>query len=498
MQRRAGGEPVRTDRPPRHAVVLGGGIAGLLAAHVLTVYADTVTVVERDRYPDEPVPRAGVPQGHHIHALIAGAHRPLDALLPGITDELVERGAVRIGQPADVVQWQGAWTRRFPASHEVLSASRPLIEDQVRKRVLGASRRQITVLEGTEAVGLTGTADRVRGVTVRERESGESREIAADLVVDASGRDSHAFRWLTDLGAEPPIEELVDAGVGYATAIFRPRGAAKDATPEGATPEDAKASDAKDSDAEAGPGRSASDAAGLPYQGVYLVMGPDDPRGGALLPIEGGRWIVTLTGLRGEEPPTDEAGFRAFAAGMPQAVISEVLTGAEIDGPVRGFRGTSNVRRRYERKGRRPAGFLALGDALASFDPIYGQGMAVAARQAVALRDALAGLHRVPTTARVQRALAGAADLAWRVAAGADRSLPGATAGATPLVDRALQGYVRAAVRRRNGDEEVSRAVLEVLTLTGGPSALFAPKVVRRVLTGAEPSTPAAVPLERE
>ncbi|MFF9197809.1 FAD-dependent oxidoreductase [Streptomyces sp. NPDC014779] len=454
-------------RRTRHAVVVGGSLAGLLAARVLSEHAERVTVVERDRFPEQAEPRPGVPQGRHLHVLIEGGQRALDELLPGFMAELAALGAPRVGMPEDMVQWQnGKWFARTPASAHFFSGPRDQLEWLVRERVFADPR--IERIEGTEAVGLLGDAARVRGVLLRERGAGAPKEpypLEADLVVDASGRSTRAADWLKGIGAEAPHEETLDTGLAYSTRLFR-------------SPEPDPAVDAR---------------------GYYVVPNPGQVYSGVILPLGDGRHVVTLSGLRGDEPPTDEALFEEYARRLPHPVIADWIAKAEPLTPVYGFRRTANVRRRYDRPGRRPAGFLATGDALCAFNPIYGQGMAVAAMSAVALRRALADPRRTPTTRRVQRALLDASRQAWDISAGADKKMPGATGDAarSGAVDRVTGWYLGRVQQRAAGDPVVGAAFRAALTLTAPLTALFAPAVLRATLFGPVPPTPVAPPLRR-
>ncbi|MFK0213421.1 NAD(P)/FAD-dependent oxidoreductase [Streptomyces sp. NPDC090298] len=453
-------------RTTRHAVVIGGSLAGLLAARVLAEHAERVTVVERDRYPEGPEARPGVPQGRHLHVLVAGGQQAFDELLPGFLKELGELGAPKVGVPEDMVQWQnGRWFRRSAATSHYYSGGRPQLEWLVRRRVLADPR--VDVVEGTETVGLTGDSARVRGVRVRERGAGkEVRTLEADLVVDASGRSTKAPDWLAAIGAEPPHEETLDTGLAYSTRVYR--GPVEDPH---------------------------SDALGY-----YIVPNPTQPYGGVVLPLGDGRHLVTFSGLRGDEPPTEEGAFEEYAKRLPHPVLGEWLSRAEPDSPVYGFRQTSNVRRRYDRPGRRPAGFLATGDALCAFNPIYGQGMAVAAFGAVALRRALSDPKRTPTTRAVQRALFDASKQAWDISAGADKKMPGARGDAVrpgPL-DKVTGWYLGRVAERAPGDPLVGGAFRAALTLSAPLTAVFAPAVARAVLFGPVAQTPQGPPLRRD
>ncbi|WP_171171789.1 NAD(P)/FAD-dependent oxidoreductase [Streptomyces sp. I05A-00742] len=447
---------------------MGGSLAGLLAARVLADHADAVTVVERDRYPDGPEHRAGLPQDRHTHVLLESGRHALERLLPGIMDEMRAHGVPWVGMPNDILQWQaGRWYRRTPATKHLVTGSRPLTDWLVRRRVLADPR--IRLVEGTEVTGLTGDAGRVRGVRLRARGAGRAGEepgtLAADLVLDASGRSSRAPGWLTELGAEPPHEERIDIGLAYATRFYRAGGN-----------ED------------------------VPFRGIYVIPDATQPYGAVLLPTEGDRWTALLSGLRGSEPPTDEAGFLDFANRLPHPLFRDWLDKAEPLSAIHGYRATANVRRRYDRSGRRPAGFLATGEALCAFNPVYGQGMTVAALSALALREALNDPRRVPTTRRVQRALFATARPAWNISAGADKLLPGAVGNAAALraVDRPAARYMARVVRRAPGNPAVGAAFRAVTALTAPPSSLFAPAVARAVLLGPDPEAPAEPPLEEE
>ncbi|MFF5973506.1 NAD(P)/FAD-dependent oxidoreductase [Streptomyces sp. NPDC012769] len=454
-------------RRTRHAVVIGGSLAGLLAARVLSEHAERVTVVERDRYPEEADARPGVPQGRHLHVLIEGGQRALDDLLPGFMAELHALGAPKVGVPEDMVQWQsGKWFARTPATAYFYTGPRDQIEWLVRKRVFADPR--IERVEGHEAVGLLGDSSRVRGVLLRERGAGapkEPRALEADLVVDASGRSTRAADWLAGIGAEAPHEETLDTGLAYATRVYR----------------------------------SPADDPSVDAVGYYVVPNPSQVYAGVVLPLGDGRHLVTLSGLRDDQPPTDEALFEEYARKLPHPVVGDWIAKAEPMSPVYGFRKTANIRRRYDRPGRRPAGFLATGDALCAFNPIYGQGMAVAAMSAVALRKALADPKRTPTTRRVQRALLDASRQAWDISAGADKKMPGATGDAarSGALDKATGWYLRRVQERAAGNPVVGAPFRAALTLTSPLTVLFAPAVARQVLFGPVPRTPVEPPLRR-
>ncbi|WP_445399514.1 FAD-dependent oxidoreductase [Streptomyces sp. LE64] len=446
---------------------MGGSLAGLLAAHVLAGYADRVTVVERDRFPRGMEPRSGVPQGRHPHVLLEGGQSALEELLPGFLAELAAEGAPRVGMPSGLVQWQdGRWFRRLPATLHIHTGSRAQLEGLVRRRVL--ANPAIEVLESTEVLGLLGDASRVRGVLLRDRSEGadgERRALESDLVVDASGSRTRAPRWLTAIGAEAPREETIDTGLAYASRLYRGR----------------------------------SGVLGGDTAGYYVYPSPAQVHAGGALPLEDGTHLVIVSGLRGDEPPTSDDAFVAYVKRLPHPLLHHWLDEAEPLTPAFGYRQAANIRRRYDLPGH-PAGFLATGDALCTFNPVYGQGMAVAAMSAVALRDALAGPQRTPTTRRVQRAVLAASRQAWDISAGADRKMPGAIGNAVGSgpADRAADWYLNRVQERYPGDPVVGRAFRSVLNLSAPLTALFTPAVARVVLLRPLPRTPAVPPVAPE
>jgi 2-polyprenyl-6-methoxyphenol hydroxylase-like FAD-dependent oxidoreductase len=441
------------ERTENHAVVLGGSLAGLLAARVLADACHEVTVVDRDALvrQGEPGgsggPRPGAPQGRHIHALLARGQQVLEELFPGLTADLVARGAPVGDALGDArLLFGGHRLARAETGLIALSASRPLLEARVRDRVRALPG--VRFAPPADVVGLRPSPDRrrVTGVRLRRRAAGSAEEVLdADLVVDATGRGSRAPAWLEALGFAPAEETRVRVDVGYATRRYR-------------LPPDALAGD------------------------LACVHGPVParPRGGALARLEGGVWMLTLFGMTGDYPPTDPDGFAAFARSLRFPDIHDAVGAAEpIDDPV-GFRFMENVRRRYERARDLPEGFLALGDALCSFNPIYGQGMTVAALQALALRHHLRR-GRGPGTRPALRALTRVTDAPWELATGADLAVPGVEGRRTPKA-RLAGAYVARLQAAAAHDPALARAFVRVTGLVDPPEALLRPAIALRVL----------------
>ncbi|WP_208636975.1 NAD(P)/FAD-dependent oxidoreductase [Streptomyces swartbergensis] len=458
-----------TDRPTpaRTAVVLGGSHSGMLAARALADVADRVVVVERDALPASPGPRKGLPQARHAHMLWSGGVLAMEELLPGITGALREAGANRRPVTTDMVALgTRGWFRRWAESHHVILAGRDLLDATVRARVL--ADRRIEVVERAEAVGLTGTEAAVTGVRIRPPD-GPERTLDADLVVDASGRGSQAARWLTALGLPPAERREVDAGLAYASRLYLAPAAARDGFPVVNIQPDRR---------EGGPGRA-----------------------GFLLPIEEGRWIVTLSGTRGGQPSPDNDDFVPFALeDLRHPVIGELLERAEPLSDVAYTRTTVNRRHFYERMPVWPANFAVLGDALAAFNPLYGHGLAVAAQSALLLRDtvrrhgwAAPGLSR-----QIQKAVSRPVGAAWDLAIGQDVFYPGATEQGPTLRDRLVTAYVDRLMYTATGNGRIARRVTDVTSLERGAGVLLTPSVMVAAVAGPLKPALTAPPLTPE
>jgi 2-polyprenyl-6-methoxyphenol hydroxylase-like FAD-dependent oxidoreductase len=434
-----------------HAVVIGGSMTGLFAARVLSDHFERVTIVERDQLPESPEFRHGVPQSRHIHVLLKRGLEVMEELFPGLEAELVTEGAVPVAGADFLWLTAAGWASRFPGVRlQSLSMSRELIEWSVRKRVLHLPN--VSLPGRRDATGLAPSADgsRVTGLLVKERGTGATSLVEADLVVDASGRGSKAPQWLEALGYPRPQETVINSHVGYASRYYR---------------RPSRQSDWK----------------------VLMIhpRPPSMPRSGMIFPIEGNRWVVSLAGF-GDFPPNDDAGFLEFTRRLRSPFLHEALGDAEPISPIHGYRATANQRRHYESLARQPDGFVVVGDAACAFNPVYGQGMTVAALTALELRRCLReGAQRFP--ARLQRAVARINEGPWVIATGGDVRYP-TTEGAEPSVaDRFMQRYLDRVVKTATRDEFVFTAFVRVIHMLDSPRALLRPGVVWRALKGAGP-----------
>lgn len=436
-------------RTHREALVIGASMGGLLAARALADSYDQVTLLERDSFPAPGQNRKGVPQGHHTHGLLAKGLEVLEELFPGLTADLMALGV----EPGDVgqrVRWfhNGHYHHPVATGMQGVSVSRPALEAAVRARLLALPN--VRAVERCDVLGLVASEDRrrVTGVRLIKRADGSAEEIcAADLVVDASGRGSRSPAWLEALGYGRPAEEEVRVGVGYATRYFR----RNPENPATAT-------------------------------GIVMASQPPGNSGAVMLWQEEGRFVVTLVGYFGQHPPADEEGFLAFARGLPSPEIYEAIRGAEPLSPVMTYKYPASARRRYERLTRFPEGYLVFGDALCSFNPIYGQGMSVCALEAIALRECLRrgerGLAR-----RFFAAAARAIDIPWSLAVGNDLRYPQAE-GPRTRATRLINWYIRRLHVAAPSDPAIARAFLRVINLFAPPPSVMAPAIALRVLRG--------------
>ncbi|MEV0445123.1 FAD-dependent monooxygenase [Streptomyces spectabilis] len=429
------------------AVVIGGSIAGLLAGQVLSAEFDEVVVVDRDDLDTASSSvRRGVPQARHPHTLLRRGEQILTTLFPGITDELVRRGAVVM--PMDRVWW---WQHRgyraaVPDAAPIISCSRPLLECLVRERV---EDNGVVEFRTGETVDLISSGGAVTGVCVRDP-SGTSTEIKADLVVDCTGRRSRADHWLTEIGYPGPEMQLVHSDVRYTTRVFH---------------------------------RSTSvrtDGAA----GYFVISDPKaKKRFGTAMPIEGDRWIITLAGLHGEVAPTDLAGYLSWAQSLPTTKIASIIEDERPIGAAVRYRLPGSEWRMFHRLAAHPSGFVCVGDSVCSLNALYGQGMTSAAVQVVALREALARSDVMgPEFARTfYRLSARAVSPAWATATGADFIYP-ETRGHRPWPTKMINRYVTKCVVAGQHDLTIATSLWDVANMVKHPASLLSPSALARTV----------------
>lgn len=445
------------EHPLDHAIVIGGSIAGLLAGRVLSDSFQQVTIIERDRYPDQPAPRDGVPQSRFLHVLLQRGQTILEDLFPDLAAELMAQGAPLLKDSQDVEFYSRYGTAKKDNSPiETLSATRGLLDWAIRQRLM--QRSNITFLEHAQVVGLVAKPNRrgIAGVSVRQHSGGRSstqtssRSLLADLVVDASGKTSKTPQWLQQLGYDAPAETLIDAKIGYAHRIYqRPTCTSRQWQAAIAWPS-------------------------LPTQ----------TRSGILFPVEGNRWIVGLGGAAPDHPPTDEADFLEYARSLPTPLIYEAMKASKPLSPVYLYCGNENRKRDYEKLTPYPENLLVMGHASCAFNPVYAQGMTMSAIEAQILATQLkhpSAMRYSGWCQRVQQKLASAEAMPWSMATDMDRRYLTQDQSANRL-QRFSDWYQEQILQLVTKDAAAYRQMMAVTHMLKSPNSMMAPSLLGKVV----------------
>lgn len=443
--------------PSRRVVIIGASFAGLFAAAALAKTGAEVTVLERDRLPDRAEPRPGVPQGVQPHIVLHRGLLTVRELLPTVEQDVIDAGGLFLD--TGKMPWLGlyGWSPTHLPSYEILSVSRPVLEHLVRRRTLelpGVSLR--------DDFRVTGLGETAHGLEVR---GATCETVLGDVVVDASGRGSRLSHWLTDLGYPVSDPESVEARLGYASRRYQ------------------------------GPQTP------LLETGLVITATPQSPVGATILPIEGRQWLALAAGYGERRPSRDTNEFAEFLASLRDPAAADWVRRLQPLGDVAVYRQTGNRRIPYARDTRWPRGLLVTGDALCAFNPIYGQGITVAALQAELLGKLIDQVHDVRSTRRLQRRLLAVTDLPWSVATSEDLRQPTASGRQKPAQRLLTRWTDRMGRLAAAGDPDCAAAFTQVYHLVGEPRLLFSPRVVGAVLRsyvrGVPPGLPRPAVLDR-
>jgi 2-polyprenyl-6-methoxyphenol hydroxylase-like FAD-dependent oxidoreductase len=440
--------------PVDRALVVGGSVAGLLAARVLSDHAPEVVIVERDHLTGGPASRRGVPQGDQVHGLLARGLEQIEALFPGITREMFEDGA-EVADPGVDCHWYVDGMCKPPSAiGQGVACTRPFLEWHLRRR--------LTALKGVTVVharveGLTVGAGRVDGVALSGGGQ-EGEHLGGDLVVDCTGRATRIDTWLAAVGWDAPPQRRVNVDLGYASRFFR-----------------------------RAPDERLGDARAI----ISITEDLERPRGAVAFPVEGDRWLVTVGGYHHDRPSSDPADFASRLEGDPCTAVRQFAHRDDMVSDVTTYRYPSSVRREFDRCGRLPGGVVGAGDSVASFNPIYGQGMTSAALHAATLSDYLtegASPHEPAT--RYFKRLRPVINSVWTLSTSADFRLSHVT-GDRPrglwVAHRINDLYTKATLR----DADVHGLFLRVLNLQERPQAMARPDNLVRAYLASRRAAPA-------
>lgn len=446
---------MNTPDPATHrlAIVIGAGIGGLTAAGALAGHFDQVVVLERDPPPAAASWRAGAPQARHVHGLLAGGLKACAELFPGIEQDLLRAGALPLNGSLDVRVERPGFDP-YPARDlgvSTFAASRPLIESVLRARVERVSTVRLQSSCRVSAIRFTADGSSATGVSVEDAD-GQTRDLHADLIIDASGRGSLTMDMLRATGRTAPPETTIGVDIGYASATY-----------------------------EIPPRVDRS------WKGVLTFpQAPQSSRGALMLPQEGGLWLLSLGGRGDDKPPGDEVGFLEFARHLRTSTIYDAIRGARRVGEIHRFAFPQSRWRHFDRVSDFPRGVLPIGDAICTFNPVYGQGMSVAAQESLLLKRLLApgrsGTATLPSLTDAFLAATGPIlETPWAMAAVPDFIFPQTTGERPPDFARLLRlGFAmqRLAARR----PEVHKLVIEVQHLLKPRSAYRTPLLMARLL----------------
>lgn len=430
------------------AIVIGGSIAGLVAAKILSDYFQEVTIVEGDRFSTDPEFRRGVPQSNHPHMLLSKGLEVLESFFPGLSQELFDNNSQSVNVTRDFafLLCENNWTPRFCSDMVSIGCSRNLLELIIRNRVKQLER--VKILEQHRVIKLLSDRDKsvITGVQIKNRE-GSILELKANLVVDASGRNSQTPQWLESLGYQKPKTIEVDCNIAYATRVYR--------RPE-SFQED--------------------------WKGIFIrTEAPHRKKGGAIFPIENNCWMVTVSGREGDFPSTKETEFIDFARSLSTPAIYNAIQEAEPLSPIYGYKGLINSFKQYHLMEKFPENFIVLGDAVCTFNPVNGQGMTVAALEVLALaqglsqqKDNLAGFSR-----KFQAELATIVKTPWTMAT--DQDLPWDKDRKATLIEKLKLRYFSLIQKAACRDREVWYTFAKVMNLSLPPTAFFSLKIISKV-----------------
>lgn len=435
----------------KQALVIGGSIAGLFAARILSDFFEEVLIIEKDQKREKHLTRTGVPQGSHGHALLKSGEEILTELFPGIVDELIADGSVKSDFTSELA-WNhhGSWKVKYHAGISIIQQSRPFLEWHIQRRL--EMIPNISFLYGTKAKRMLINSDSTSIIGVEIQKDGEAAmPLNADLVVDATGAGSNSTNWLRQLGFDAPQKTEVKVNLFYASRIY-------------------------------------SWLSSKNKDWGNLLVYPNPPRqnrGGSISPIENQRWMVTLLGYGVESPPSTVEEFINYAKSLEQPDVYEAIKNGTPETDVSVYRFPALRRFHYEKLQRFPNGLIVIGDAFCRIDPVFGQGMSIAALEAIALKKELQKAVNKNKLSQISknthRSFSKIIDVPWLIALTEDFRFTH-TDGAKPFGLPLLKWYVKRVILACESNQKVYGKLINVLQLKAHPISLFSPSTLKAVL----------------
>ena len=431
------------------AIVIGGGIAGLLAARVLFTHFKQVMILEKDVYSNKPGPRNGIPQSSHIHILLMKGKQILTELFPKLEANLIAKGAHKIDLLADVkYQLATGVAMRFKSGMDTIACTRPLLECEIRNELLAQSQN-IKIIDNARVVNLIKNPNDNKIVGVNAISNNAAQDFYGELIVDASGRKSETIQWLEKIGFGRPKEIRINSFIGYATQKYK-------------FPENLN----------------------LDWKSFIVPTNPPtNPRMAVIYPVEDNEFMLGLLGIGKTYPPTDAEGFLEFAKQIGIDDVKKTIENSEPVSSIFGYRETGSRKYLYEKMKVWPENFISLGDSVCAFNPIYGQGISVAAMCAKTLGECLKSDGKTKTlekgfAKRFQKRIAKVNSFPWLLGTIEDLRWS-TTEGPRPnLVTKLMQKYVNEVMLLGPQSAIATRSFFTVLHMLKSPLVLFHPRVI--------------------
>ena len=425
------------------AVVIGGSVAGLLAARVLSDYFQEVIIIEKDKYENDKSIRKGTPQANHIHILLVKGKEILLNFFPDLEKELVKRGANKIDFLNDSrYRLPSGWAPKFNSGIVTFTCTRTLLENTIRNQIQKISK--IKIQEGKQITSFI--LEKSNKISLKTK---ENEEIHGDLIVDCTGRNTKTPVWLEDIGFPKPRETKIDSFVRYATRRYIP------------PKKDRK------------------------WKMLAILNKPTtNPRIGAIYPIEDGKWLVGLYSIGKNYPPTDEKGFLEFTKYLESLELYDALKDAVPDSEIYGYQVQGSREYHYEEMEKWPENLIVLGDAVSIFNPYYGQGITSAALGANALEDMLRNNNtKNEFTRKFQKRLAKIVALPWILGTSEDLRWP-TTLGKKPnTITRIVQDHAQKVLLLSPKSTLAAKSFQQMMHMIRSPAILFHPVILLQLIT---------------